>query len=70
MLLKSDSQQRVDEYLRRVDLRHRYKIGEHTVYDWMKRRGFPTPYKLGPKLVRWKLSECIAWEEQRKEGEV
>ena len=59
-----------DKYLRITDLEDRYQTSKSTFYEWIKTQGFPKPYKLGPKLARWKLSECIAWEEQRKEGEV
>ncbi len=68
MFPKSAVLQLDDEYLRIIDLKHRYKIGASTVYDWINERGFPAPYKLGPKLSRWKLSECIAWEEQNRKG--
>lgn len=70
MQLKHAVLQLDDEYLRRTDLEYRYKAGGSTIYDWIKKQGFPKPYKLGPKLARWKLSECIAWEEQERKDAV
>jgi len=46
----------------------RYGISDSTLYQWSKSGMFPKPYKLGPKLSRWKLSELEAWEQQGREG--
>ncbi len=48
----------------------RYSISDSTLYQWSKNGMFPKPYKLGPKLSRWKLSELEAWEQQGREGAV
>lgn len=48
----------------------RYGISDSTLYQWSKNGMFPKPYKLGPKLSRWKLSELEAWEQQGREGAV
>ena len=69
MLPESAVLQLDDEYLRMIDLKHRYKVGASTIYDWINKQGYPKPYKLGPKLSRWKLSDCIAWENQSRKGE-
>lgn len=57
-------------YLPGKEVRERYGIGHTTIYDWIKKTDFPKPYKLGPKLSRWRLSELEAWEQQGREGAV
>lgn len=53
-------------YLSGKEVKARYGIGNTTLYDWVKKTDFPSPYKMGPKLSRWKLSELEAWEEKSK----
>lgn len=38
-------------------------IGTHraTIYKWMDEGKFPSHITLGPRMVRWKLSEVKAW---------
>ena len=55
-------------YLPGKKVRQRYDIGHTTLYDWVKKTDFPKPYKLGPKLSRWKLSELEEWEKKNREG--
>ncbi|WP_408014701.1 helix-turn-helix transcriptional regulator [Sansalvadorimonas verongulae] len=30
---------------------------------------FPKPHRLGPRCVRWKISELETWEKSRQEAE-
>ena len=51
-----------ETYLPIQEVCKRYAVGRTTVYDWRNSGIIPPPYRLGPKLVRWKLSELVAWE--------
>ena len=46
----------------------RYGVGTTAIYRWMddERVNMPRPYKLGPRCVRWKLTELEAWEKSRE----
>lgn len=56
-------------YISKRGVRHRYGgIGDTTIYDWLKTTDFPKPYKVGPKLIRWKISELEEWEEKNNGG--
>lgn len=34
------------------------EIDRSTVYRWMRQGRIPQPVKIGPKLTRWRRSEC------------
>lgn len=62
------SQNPLKAYLSIREVRTRYSVGNTTVYDWLKTTDFPKPYRIGPKLSRWKLSELEEWETKNKGG--
>ena len=66
--MKCDTVFSQETYLPIQEVCKRYAVGRTTVYDWRNSGIIPPPYKLGPKLVRWKLSELVAWEEQNGRG--
>ena len=43
-------------------------ISRSTVYVYMETEGFPRPYRLGPRAVRWDLAEVLEWLRKRKRG--
>ena len=55
-------------YLTRHQVLSRYEIANTTLYRWMNDEtvNFPKPVKMGPRCVRWKVSELTNWEEQRQ----
>lgn len=67
--MKADSEREKEVYLPGKVVKARYGIGHTTLYDWTNKTDFPKPYKLGPRLSRWKLSELEAWEEKGRGGE-
>ncbi len=36
-------------------------INPATIYTWIKKKGFPDPYKPGPQTSRWLKSEVVAY---------
>lgn len=54
-------------YLTNRQVRERYQIGNTTLYRWISDEhvGFPQPVQLGPRCVRWDLSQLQAWEARR-----
>ena len=55
-------------YLPRHKVLSRYEIANTTLYRWMNDEtvNFPRPVKMGPRCVRWKVSELEIWEEKRQ----
>ncbi|NYT67699.1 helix-turn-helix transcriptional regulator [Pusillimonas noertemannii] len=43
-------------------------MGRTATYAAIKNLGFPEPYQLGARLVRWKRSEVKEWLENRPRG--
>lgn len=66
--MQTDAHQSQDRFLSKKELRQRYNIAYSTVYEWINAGILPQPYKLGPKMIRWKLSELEQWEAQNKTG--
>ncbi|WP_252177481.1 AlpA family phage regulatory protein [Endozoicomonas sp. 4G] len=60
--------QQPQTYLTRQQVLTRYGIGNTTLYRWMQDSevSFPKPVQMGPRCVRWKMSELEAWEEKRQ----
>jgi len=44
------------------------KMERTATYSAIKHLGFPQPYQFGPRIVRWKRTEVLAWMESRKRG--
>ena len=44
------------------------KLGRTATYNAIKHLGFPEPYQLGARCVRWKRSEVKEWLENRPRG--
>ena len=55
-----------EKLLRRPEVEARTGLARSTIYDWMKRREFPPPVRLGARLVAWRESDLDAWLESRK----
>jgi prophage regulatory protein len=47
--------------LRRKEVTARTGMARSTIYDHMRRGDFPSPIKLGAKIVGWLDSEVEAW---------
>ena len=46
------------------------KVSRPTLYQWMRRDGFPVPIKVGPRENRWLALEVAAWLEARPRARV
>ena len=54
-------------YLSTHEVLKRYAIGNTTLHRWRRDPSlkFPAPVQLGPRCVRFRLTELEAWEESR-----
>ena len=46
----------------------RYAVSRQTIWDWVKRRGFPEPIRFSPNCTRWKLADIEKWEAARADA--
>lgn len=44
-----------------AEVSRRVGLGRSAIYDMMARGGFPRPYRLGAKAVRWSEAEIEKW---------
>ncbi|MCY4178537.1 MAG: AlpA family phage regulatory protein [Endozoicomonadaceae bacterium] len=51
------------QYLLVKDVKSRYNLSISTLYNWISKGLFPRPVKIGPRAVRWKLSDLEEWEQ-------
>jgi predicted DNA-binding transcriptional regulator AlpA len=57
----------LDKMLQMKDLMEVFGVSRATIYEWVKKEGFPKSYKIGGKNF-WKRSEIEAYlESTRKE---
>ncbi len=42
-----------------------FGISRSTVRNWVETQELPAPHQLGPRCVRWLLSEIEAWEAEQ-----
>ena len=65
-----------DELLTLSDIQERLQISRATLYDLMRRRGFPLPIRLASGLTkgrpanRWHAHEVAAWLESRERAPI
>ncbi len=53
-------------YLRFADLKRDYSLPKSTVYDLIKKQGFPRQIKLSPQTAVFNREEVDAWFKQRE----
>ncbi len=53
---------KLDEVCRRVGL------GKSMIYQMVKEKRFPCPYKISPFAARWSEQEVVAWIDDVKDG--
>lgn len=58
-----------EKILRKPDVLERIGIKNSTLYEWIKRGGFPRQRILGPRAVGWRESDIEAWIEQRSSSD-
>ena len=61
MIIEFDS-----PYQTRHQLEKLFKVSSATIYRWIKEGNFPKNVKLGPNMVRWKVSDIEAWMEEKE----
>lgn len=45
----------------------RYSVHKITPWNWARKGAFPQPVKLTSRCTRWRLSDVLAWEQERQE---
>lgn len=51
------------------DLSEMLGVSQRTIKDeLMKRKDFPLPVSLGPRMKRWKRDDVVSWVDGLKEG--
>ena len=43
-------------------------LSRSTIYVYMEKQGFPRPYRLGLRAVRWDKAEVLEWLRKRERG--
>ena len=51
----------INRLLRRSDVENLCGVGPSFIYRHMADGDFPRPVQLGPRAVRWRLSDVEAW---------
>ena len=50
------------------DVEARTGLARSTIYKWISEGGFPSPVRLGGRVVAWRASEIEAWIEAQTEA--
>jgi len=53
-------------YVNDATLAQHFGVNKATIWNWVRRNGFPKPIKLSPQITRWKLEDVQAWEAARQ----
>ena len=54
-----------ERLLRRREVQRFTGLSRSSIYRLMEISDFPRPVRIGPRAVRWKLSDITAWLESR-----
>jgi len=55
-----------ERYLKRREVQEMVGLSRSAIYRLMNERLFPIPIKIGPRAVRWPLSELKGWLADRE----
>ncbi|MGE3699712.1 MAG: helix-turn-helix transcriptional regulator [Hyphomicrobiaceae bacterium] len=69
MNLTSQRKPHLDRFLRRREVLLATGLPNSTLYDLMSRGLFPKNVRISPRLVGWRESDVIAWQQARRAGE-
>lgn len=58
----------VENYLTIREVSESLKVSKSTLWRWIKAGLFPKPVHLGPKAVRWRVSDLAAWNRGKTEA--
>lgn len=56
------------DFLTAAEVAGSLNISHATLHRWIASNGFPEPLQLGPRALRWRRGEIIAWIESRPRG--
>ena len=60
-----NSQGTVDRLMTIAEVLEVTGLSRSSIYSLMRQGGFPEPLKVGPRAVRWRLSEIEEWQATR-----
>jgi prophage regulatory protein len=55
-----------DRIIRRPEVERMTGLSRSTIYDWMARKTFPAPVRLGKRTIGWRISDVDAWIAERE----
>ncbi|WP_420797691.1 helix-turn-helix transcriptional regulator [Candidatus Sororendozoicomonas aggregata] len=56
----------MSQYLKASEVINRYNTSKSAWYRWVSEGIAPKPVKIGPRCVRWKLTDLVKWEADRE----
>ena len=60
----------MERMLTRPEVEQMLGVSTATIYKWLGERKLPEPIRLGPRAIRWRLSELMKWlDEQPRASE-
>ena len=68
--MKDKSKSPVPELLSVKDVQELLNVSRSFIYTRMERGEFPKPLKIGPRAVRWKRADVLAWIESQHEAKL
>ena len=58
----------ITHYFTDKQVAERFGVARETIWRWRDKGDFPKPYKLGPNMTRWRLSDLEEWEASLRTG--
>ena len=55
------------EFVTIQELALRYRVSTYSVARWWRDGRFPTPVRVGGRLMRWRMQDVVAWEQTNQE---
>ena len=52
--------------IRTGTLARRWRVTNNCVRSWAEKGAIPAPIKMGPRALRWRRDEILAWEQGRE----
>jgi predicted DNA-binding transcriptional regulator AlpA len=58
-----------ERYICVKEVAQRFGVAIITIWVWTRQGQFPKPVKFGVRATRWRLSDLVKFEEQRRGGD-
>lgn len=50
-------------FLKDLEACQRYGVARSTWWRWLSEGRIPKPVRIGPRAVRWRMDDLLAWED-------